>query len=81
MGIEELEYLEMDFGEAMQEVLKGRHVRRLEWEDRNARLALINEQLMIFEPEDKMFHPLIISSGDLAGTDWVVTEEKTRTIQ
>jgi len=71
---------QMNFGDAMNEVLKGRHVRRLEWEERNARFAIMDNQLMVYKEEDKKFHPLIVSTGDIAGEDWVVTEEKEVTI-
>jgi len=72
ISLKKAEFLKMNFGDAMQEVLKGRHVRRLEWtEDRNARFALVNDQLMVYKSDDKKFHPLIVGSGDIAGTDWV----------
>lgn len=80
MKFDETEYLQMDFGAAMKEVLKGKHVRRLEWRDKNVRLAFVDEKLMIYETEDGMFHPLVVSSGDIAGVDWVVTEKMERTI-
>lgn len=68
-------FLQMSFGDALNEILKGRHIRRLEWEDKAARLALIDEKLMVFRLDDKMFHPLIVSFGDIAAKDWVVAEE------
>ena len=69
----------MDFGSAMFEVLKGNKVRRQEWEDEGVYLVLQNEQLMIFKTEDKMLHPLVVTSGDIAGQDWAIIEER-RTI-
>ncbi len=79
--INKMTFTEMNFGDATQETLKGKHVRRLEWEeDRNARVALINDQLMVYRSDDKKFHPLIVSSGDIAGEDWIITEEKDITI-
>ena len=81
VNIKKVEFSRMNFGQAMQEVLNGKHVRRLEWaEDKNARLALINEKLHVYKSEDKMFHPLIVGSGDIAGDDWIVTEENDITI-
>jgi len=62
----------MDFGEAMNEVASGKKVRRLEWTDKEIHLILSNEQLMIFKPEDKRLHQLIVTLGDICGKDWVV---------
>jgi len=80
VNINKIELLEMNFGDACQEVLNGKHIRRLEWEDKNARLALINEQLHVYRSDDKKFHPLIVGSGDIAGDDWVVIDEKEITV-
>jgi len=70
-----IEPQQMSFGDTMKEILNGRQVRRLAWEDKKVRLALVDDKLRIFKTEDSMFHPLIISTGDIAGEDWVVTEE------
>jgi len=61
-----------DFGEAMRFVSQGYHVRRLEWEDERIMVALIEDKLMIFLPEDGKFHPFIVNAGDLYGNDWVI---------
>jgi hypothetical protein len=65
----------MDFGSALQEALKDRKIRRLDWKDKDVYLAVKDEQLMIFKTDDSMLHPLIVSVGDITGTDWVVVEE------
>ena len=70
-------YKIMGFGSAMAEVLKDKRVRRQEWEDKDVYLCLVQEQLMIYKTEDKLYHPLIITAGDIAGTDWEVIKEKT----
>ena len=62
----------MTFGQAMQEVAIGKRVRRLEWAQKETYLALNNNQLSIFKPEDKNLHPLIVSLGDILGDDWVI---------
>lgn len=68
----------LDFGTAMNEVLNGKKVRRLEWKDEDVYLVMKNEQLMIFGTGDKILHPLIVSAGDIAGMDWeVVDRDKT----
>jgi len=63
---------DMNFGSAMNAVLNGERVRRLDWENEDVFLAMRDEQLMIFKPEDNMLHPLTVSAGDMAGTDWIV---------
>ncbi len=63
---------DMSFGSAMNAVLNGERVRRADWEDEEVYLTMRDEQLMIFKTEDKLLHPLTISGGDIAGTDWVV---------
>jgi len=75
-GIDKVTFSKMSFGDAMKEALEGKYVRRLEWEDKNARLVIIDEKLMVYRSDDKKFHPLIVSSGDIAGDDWIITEEK-----
>ena len=78
--IQQYNYKVMDFGAAMTAVLNGNKVRSEGWEDENIYLVLQNEKLMIFKTEDKMLHPLIVTSGDMAGQDWVIIEEERRTI-
>lgn len=63
---------EMDFGEAMRAVVEGKRVRRLEWNDEGVYVFLLNDKLHIFNTEEKKAHPLLISSGDILGDDWVV---------
>ena len=70
--------VKMDIGNAFRHLLDGKEVRRLDWEDEKVRLKIINEKLMIFDLEDELWHPLIVSSGDIAGTDWVIVKEGTQ---
>ena len=65
----------MDFGSAMQEVLKGARVRRLEWKDEGVYVTIGNDRLVIFNPGDKQLHPMLTSVGDMTGADWVVVAE------
>ena len=64
----------MDFGSALEKAVEGKKVRRLEWEDKGIYLIFKNDQLMIFLTKDNMLHGLIVSLGDVLGTDWVVVE-------
>ena len=65
----------MDFGSALDEVIKGKKVRRLSWEDPKEYLAILDVQLLIFRSEDQMLHPLTVSTGDITGNDWIVLPE------
>jgi len=62
----------MTFSQALMRLMGGSKVRRLEWEDQAIYLVMKDERLMIFKTDDKQLHPLIVSSGDISGTDWVV---------
>ena len=64
------------FAEIVDCLLDGDKVRRQEWEDDETYIVIREEKLMIFKPEDKKFHPLIVSIGDLLGLDWIVVENK-----
>lgn len=67
----------LNFGSAMNAVANGGKVRRLEWKDENVYISINKETVVIFKTEDSQLHPLIVSLGDITGTDWVVvkTEE------
>ena len=65
---------QMDFGSAIRRVAKGRHVKRLNWDDK-IKIALIDERLMVFSTYDDQWHPLIVHAGDLHGKDWVVVNK------
>lgn len=62
---------EMDFPDALREVIKGNMVTKLEWEDRNIYLILQDGYLRIHKEDDK-FYNLIVRDGDLLGEDWIV---------
>jgi hypothetical protein len=66
------DWSQMNFYSALKELVEGRRVRRLEWEDKDIYLTFHNEQLMIFLTKDKMLHQLIVQLGDVVGEDWVV---------
>jgi hypothetical protein len=62
----------MDFTKAVDRLLDGDKVRRQEWSDDGTYIIIDDEKIKIFTPEDKGLHPLVVSTGDLLGTDWVV---------
>ena len=44
---------------------------RQEWNMPHVYIKMHNSKLCIYN-EDKIFHPLIVTDGDIAGTDWVL---------
>ena len=65
-------YKSTTFAEIIDDLLDGKKVKRQEWIDDGTYLVIENEKLMIFRPDDQKFHPLIVTTGDLLGTDWIV---------
>ena len=67
----------MTFSEAMEEVVGGKKVTKLEWERVNEYVFLKDGFLCIHhtaDAEDK-FHRLMVSEGDLTGKDWMLITE------
>ncbi len=64
-----------DFYEALAHVAAGKSITKLEWKDESIFLKLVDGRLCIYK-EDKLFHPLIVTDGDMIGLDWVVIEHK-----
>ena len=58
----------MDFPEAMQAVIDGGHVTKIEWADEEIYIFL--DDYLYISQEGKT-NTLIISLGDMIGTDWV----------
>ena len=74
--------MEMTFAEAVESLIIGHRLKRLEWPDDGTYVMIANERLSIFKPEDKIVHPLIVSLGDMMGEDWVViTEQKPELLE
>ena len=59
----------MTFDQAIAEVIRGKRITKLEWDDNNAYGVLRNERLMI-KLEDG-WHLWIVSAADMFGDDWV----------
>lgn len=60
----------LNFPDAMYEVIKGKKIKRKEWEDKNEYGIFMDAKLMIMKHDDSKFHPWIISEGDLLADDW-----------
>jgi len=67
----------MNFGEALEEVVKGKHVTKMEWKRPSEYILLKDGFLSIYRTGEKSgeFHRLMVSHGDLIGTDWQIIEE------
>ncbi len=65
-------YPSKSFAEIIDNLLDGKKVRRQEWINDKTHLAMKDEKLMIFDPQDNLYHPLTVSRGDFLGTDWIV---------
>lgn len=62
----------MTFAESLEELLKGNKIKREDWEDDGTHLMMVDNVIHIMLPEDRKYHPLKVSSGDIMGTDWEV---------
>lgn len=63
--------VEMDFPDALREVINGNKVTKLEWNDKNIYLILQDGYLRMHKEDDK-FYNLIVREVDLLGKDWIV---------
>jgi hypothetical protein len=62
----------MDFYEAIKQIMKGKYVCRISWN--NADYCLLKDgYLSIFTKGD--FHSWLINDGDIEGQDWVIYNE------
>lgn len=61
----------MTFGEAMDLVADGKRVTKQEWGNTETYLCLDGGFLKIFRADDKEGKALMVSEGDLLGTDWM----------
>jgi len=58
------------FAAALNQMLQGRTARREGWENQEIFLAIKDDFLVIYDPQDKEWHPLIVSVGDIVADDW-----------
>lgn len=60
----------MSFPDAMREIIRGKRVRRLEWENEEENCFLKDGWLSIFI--NGAIHAWKVSDGDMEGQDWIV---------
>jgi hypothetical protein len=63
--------IELSFGEAMNEVLLGKKIHKLEWKDENY-YGFINDTVLSLHKPDNKIYQWILSEGDISGTDYIV---------
>ena len=63
----------LDFPQAIREVIAGKKVTKLEWNNKNTYISIKEGFLMIFI--DGKISRLILQEADLVGKDWVVINE------
>ena len=63
----------MTFPEAMQAVLDGKVVTKLEWGDAAQEYACMHEGQFLLHRADG-WHMWTVNTGDVLGTDWVVVD-------
>ena len=62
----------LNFSKAMQAVVDGKRVTKLEWNNPNVVIYLLD--FLYIKLGDGSSHTLTVSSGDMLGEDWVVVE-------
>jgi hypothetical protein len=67
------EPLKIDFFDAMRMVSKGIRVTKLEWGDPEIYVMLHDSHLSLHKADGRFFD-LIVSAGDMLGTDWIVIQ-------
>jgi hypothetical protein len=73
IGISPVASPEMTFPQAMERVVSGKRVTRIEWYNKTIFVELLNGFLSIKQPTG--YHQLIVSEGDMRGEDWIVVEK------
>ncbi len=65
--------IKMDFPDAMREVIAGKKLTRIAWNNNEIYIHRISGYLEIMRGDtDKFSHQLIVNDGDMLATDWVV---------
>lgn len=66
----------MGFSQALQELVAGKRVARVEWVEYGHKhyLQMKDEKIMIWLSQDRRLHPLTVSLGDIEGLDWIVVD-------
>ena len=66
---------EKSFSSIVEDLLEGKKVRRKEWPSDGTYITISVDRLVIYLPKSKTFNPLIVTTGDLQGEDWLVIHE------
>lgn len=61
----------MKFPAAMNELIHGKKIHKLEWKDKQYFAVLKDNRVKLHKP-DGQFYDWILSDGDVLGEDWVV---------
>lgn len=63
---------EMNFGEAMQAIVKGKNITKKEWKDKKWYAYLYKkEMIVVLSDPYGALHSWTISEGDITGTDYI----------
>jgi hypothetical protein len=64
----------MNFSSAIREIIEGKKVTKLEWNDQ-AIYIFLGEGLLKIKKADGVVASLLVSEADMVGTDWIVINE------
>ena len=62
---------EMDFPSAIKEVIVGKKITKLEWNNKSI-YGELKDGLLMLRKEDGKYYQWIISEADMVGDDWVI---------
>jgi len=61
----------LDFSQAIKEVIGGKKIHRLEWEDKEY-YCFINDSVLVLHKPDNKNYQWVLSIGDLMALDWII---------
>jgi len=61
----------MDFPSAIKEVIAGKKITKLEWNNKSI-YGELRDGLLMLRKEDGKYYQWIISEADMVGDDWVI---------
>lgn len=62
---------QMNFYDALKEIMGGKKVARLEWKDKEYYGVLNETRLQLHKPDGKLYDWVLID-GDVSGVDWII---------
>ena len=62
---------ELDFYEALKEIVSGKKVTKIEWGDKEFYGLLDDSKLKLHKPDGKLYDWILID-GDILGTDYII---------